>query len=221
MRVDIRNLKIPKARGFIVIEGLNGAGKSTLQNSLKRYFEAIGRQAVLTREPGATELGRELRALLLEGKAGKISPRAELLLFAADRAEHVEKVIRPALAEGKVVISDRYFYSTSAFQGDGRGLDRSIIAALNELAIDSLLPDLVILLDIDPALGLSRNKSRSGDSFEQEELAFHQRIRAGFLKLADERPEPFVVIDGTRSAEQVAAEAQKALDRVFNEKAHG
>ncbi len=215
MRVNLDKKPSSTPKGFIVIEGANGGGKSTLQRALAAYLEAKGKKVLLTREPGATKLGVELRSILLEGKVGKLTPRAELLLFAADRAEHVETVIRPAVNAGSLVISDRYFYSTSAFQGNGRGLDKATIEILNELAVASMLPDLVILLDLDAAIGLARIRERGGDSFEKEDLAFHRRIRDGFLALADTRPEPFLVIDATQSAAQVLATAKAALDKLW------
>jgi dTMP kinase len=199
---------------FIACEGVNGCGKSTLIKNLALQLEGAGRPYVTTREPGGTPLGQELRKLLLEWKGEKKSDLAELLLFAADRAEHADKIIRPALAAGKTVLCDRYLYSTITFQGNGRGISMDWIQQTNALATQGLLPDLVILMDVDPSEGLRRTKARSGqgeDAFEAEELAFHHRIREGFLILARESPVPFLVLNGLDSKEVNLAKAAKVL----------
>jgi dTMP kinase len=171
-------------------------------------------QVVDTREPGGTPLGKEIRKLVLEWPHEKISSRAELLLFAADRAEHVEKVIRPALNHGAWVLSDRYIFSTITFQGHGRGIERSWIDQANELATQGTLPDLVILLDlsVEEAAQRIRNRSDNGkDSFEQEALDFQRRIREGFLHCADSSPVPFLVLDATLPAAQLATQTLSVL----------
>ena len=202
------HFELPK--GFIVLEGVNGAGKSSLLTRLKAFTASLGFEVLTSFEPGATPLGKDLRRALLEGTAGKVAPLTELLLFAADRHEHVEKVIRPALAAGKIVLCDRFLYSTIAFQGYGRGLDRNVIDQLNGLAAGQTLPDLVLLLDLDAKEGLRRTKSRSSstspsapDSFEAEQLSFHEALRKGFLEIARERPEPFVILEAAKSADEV------------------
>lgn len=199
---------------FVACEGVNGCGKSTLITNLSTRLEAAGRPFVKTREPGGTPLGLELRKLLLEWKGEKKSDLAELLLFAADRAEHAEKIIRPALAQGSTVLCDRYLYSTITFQGNGRGISMDWIKQTNSLATQGLLPDLVILMDVDPSEGLRRTKARASqaeDSFEAEELAFHQRIREGFLTIAKESPVPFLVLNGLDSKEVNASKAAQVL----------
>ncbi|RIL11166.1 MAG: dTMP kinase [Proteobacteria bacterium] len=204
-------------RGFIVLEGVNGAGKSTLQRELVRIAGGKGLKVVSSFEPGATKIGSALRSLLLEHKADKPHALTELLLFAADRAEHVETLIKPALNQRKLVISDRYFYSTTAFQGYGRGLDQALIDSLNNTATGGLTPDLVILLDLDPAIGLRRNTAQSGnnDAFERETIDFHARLRAGFLKIAEVSSEPFVVVNAAEPPEQVLSAVQPIFERLI------
>ena len=184
---------------FIVLEGVNGAGKSTLKQLLIERLSENSSKVISTFEPGDTPIGKELRGLLLGDKFYRASSLTELFLFAADRAEHIAQVIKPNLAAGRSVICDRYIYSTTAFQGYGRNLDLNIINELNEVATSGLTPDLVILLDIDPLEGLKRTANRrAADSFESEELDFHVRIREGFLKIADDSPTPFLVLDATK-----------------------
>jgi dTMP kinase len=212
------SLEFRNPRGFVVVEGVNGGGKSTLIAGLAKRFAYAN--PLLTREPGATALGKKLRALLLEDTCQeKICSKAELLLFSADRSEHVEKLILPALQQKRLVISDRYHYSTTAFQGYGRGLDLGEIRTINSIATGALTPDLVILLDLDPATGLARAGARAGagsDSFEAEELAFHQRLRQGFLSMARELPELFLLLDANQRPEALLEEASNALQPLLS-----
>jgi len=215
MIVSPESIAFTAPLGFLVLEGVNGAGKTTLQSSIIDHLSAAGRQTVRTREPGSTKLGEQIRAILLSG-AERPCPRSELLLFAADRAEHVEKTIRPALAAGSFVISDRYLYSTTAFQGYGRELDLGMVETINRTAIDGLEPDFVILLDLDAAEGLRRSAKRGDaaeDAFEAEALAFHERLRRGFLKIAAESKTPFVVLDATATPGQIFAQLREPLNR--------
>lgn len=202
-------------RGFIVLEGVNGAGKTTLQKKLSELVQSLGRKCISTREPGATELGKAIRPLLLSWKGEPISHLAELFLFAADRNEHVEKVIRPSLNQGSVVISDRYYYSTEAFQGAGRKLNKDTVHSLMLQTIAGVVPDLVVLLDLDPKEGLRRTSGRTNlgteDSFELEALEFHQSIRDSFLDLAKSLPEPFLVINAEKSPEEIFSEVESVL----------
>ena len=201
--------ELPRIPRFVVLEGVNGAGKSTLQRRLQAELVRSGLEVTMTHEPGATPIGKEIRSLLLGDRAPHRDPLTELLLFTADRAEHVRSVIRPALARGAHVLCDRYFYSTIAFQGYGRGLDRAVIQQLTNIAVGETLPDLVILLNLDPASGLRRTRGRvDSDAFEREELAFHERLHAGFLTLADDRPERFLVVDAMQSADAVFESVQ-------------
>ena len=208
------------SRGFLVLDGVNGAGKSTLLEQIKQIVAQANRPMLSTREPGATAVGSTIRSLVLNSQE-RLSPEAELFLFAADRAEHVTKVIQPALQKKQIVLCDRYFYSTEAFQGYGRGLNLKAVQSANELAVKDCLPDLVVLLDLDPATGLRRTKSRGDsvtgrDSFEEEELAFHTRLRQGFLTIANQRPEPFLVVDASVSPEQVLAQVRPVIENWIN-----
>lgn len=203
---------LTKTPAFIAFEGINGCGKTTLHKLLSAQLVASGHAVCDTREPGGTELGAEIRKLLLDWKGEPKSSRAELLLFAADRAEHVDKVIRPNLARGTWVLTDRFIYSTLTFQGHGRGINRALLDQAVDLAIQGTLPDLVILLDLAPEEAFKRIASRnstSRDAFEDEELAFHTRIREGFLECATQSTVPFLVLDATKSPEQLCAEAAK------------
>ena len=198
---------------FITFEGVEGAGKTTQIARLASRLRAEGwGEALATREPGDGPLGSELRRLALNPPTGiTVEPRAELLIMLADRAQHVGQVIRPHLAAGGIVICDRYAASSVAYQGYGRGLDIAEIARLNDYATDNLKPDLTILLDLDPALGLARQNERN--IMEEESLAFHTRIRAGFLELAAEQQERWVIVEAGRSAENVEEEVWRAVER--------
>lgn len=216
MRVEPEKFTPRNPRGFIVLDGVNGAGKSTLQERLRDYIVAQGVAVSCTREPGSTELGRKIRALILDGSHTP-PPVSELLLFGADRAEHVTNFILAEIAKRRCVISDRYYYSSIAFQGYGRGIDRKIIDSVNGVAIQGVLPDLVLLLDLDPREGLKRAGSRAAggadkDRLEGEELDFHRRVREGFLALSEQLSEPFVILDASRSADEVFARAKRAVD---------
>lgn len=200
---------------FVTFEGVEGAGKTTQIARLAARLREAGRQDVLTtREPGDGPLGSELRRLALHPPMGiVVEPRAELLLMLADRAQHVGQVIRPHLAGGGVVLCDRYADSSLAYQGYGRGLDLGEIGRLNEYATGGLVPDLTILLDLDPAVGLARQRERS--VMEAEALPFHQRIRAGFLALAVAAPSRWQALDSARSPEIVAEDIWKAVSSRF------
>jgi dTMP kinase len=186
---------------FVSFEGGEGSGKSTQTELLKEYLESIGKKVLLTREPGGTPLGKQLREILLDNKTGNISPRAEALLYAADRANHVYSLIQPALTEGQVVITDRYLDSSVAYQGAGRILQPSEVARISRWATENLAPNLTIVMDIPAELGLSR--LRSLDRLEAEPLAFHERIRQEFLNIAGSDPERYFVVDATQNKENI------------------
>ncbi len=196
---------------FISFEGVEGAGKTTQIARLAARLRADGRQDVLaTHEPGDGLLGAELRRLALHPPMGMVvEPRAELLIMMADRAQHVGQVMRPHLDSGGIVLCDRYADSSLAYQGYGRGLDLTEIVHLNEYATDGLTPDLTFLLDLDPAVGLSRQSERS--VMEVESLPFHQRIRAGFLALAHAEPSRWHIVNSSRPPETVQEEIWAAV----------
>src|SRR6185369_10698070 len=182
----------------VVFEGGEGAGKSTQVERLAAALRADGRDVVVTREPGATDIGARIRRLVLD-KAEAPAPRAEALLYAADRAHHVATVVRPALARGAVVISDRYIDSSLAYQGAGRTLPVSEISWLSTWATGGLKPDLVVLLDVDPTVGLRRISGRGEpDRLEGETIGFHERVRYAFLDFANADPRRYLVIDASR-----------------------
>ena len=193
----------PTAGIFIAFEGGEGIGKSTQSKLLKEWLEQEGESVVLSREPGGTDLGVEIRKILLSHSTGEISPRAEALLYAADRAHHVYSVIRPALARGEVVISDRYFDSSIAYQGAGRILEPGEVARISRWATESLFPTLTIIIDLPPQIGLARLKSK--DRLESQPMEFHERVRQEFLQLAALDPERYLIIDGNQSIEDTHA----------------
>lgn len=194
---------------FITLEGPEGAGKTVVAKRLARELERRGHEVVSTREPGGTSLGERLRAILLAQRgtdgAAPIDARADALLFNAARAQLVAEVIRPALERGAVVLCARYTDSTLAYQGYGAGLSIAELRAAATFATGGLVPDLTILLDVPPEMGLSRKTGASRNRFESSfDLAFHERVRSGFRELADLEPERFLVIDSTRPIEVVA-----------------
>ncbi len=182
---------------FITFEGAEGCGKSTQARALWQRLVRRGISAVLTYEPGGTVLGNRLRYVLKRRLQDKISALGELFLFAACRIQLINEVIRPSLEQGKVVICDRFSDSTIAYQGYGRGLNLETIEDINDLATEGIKPDLTVLLDIPARKGLSRKGSRSNDRFESENMAFHRKVRDGYLTLAAEELERWLVIDGT------------------------
>jgi dTMP kinase len=186
---------------FIAFEGGEGSGKSTQSKLLKKWLEEEGEEVLLSREPGGTEMGKDLRRILLDHSTGEISPRAEALLYAADRAHHVFSKIRPALDRGEVVITDRYFDSSIAYQGAGRILVSGEVARISRWATESLFPTLTILIDQPAEIGLSRLKSK--DRLEIEPIDFHERIRQEYLQLTLLDPERYLVVDGRQSIEEI------------------
>jgi dTMP kinase len=194
----------PTKGTFIVFEGGEGIGKSTQAKLLKAWLEQEGESVVLTREPGGSDLGIEIRKILLSHSTGEISPRAEALLYAADRAHHVYSVIRPALAAGAVVIGDRYFDSSIAYQGAGRVLEPGEVARISRWATESLFPTLTIIIDLPAEIGLGRLKSK--DRLESQPIDFHERVRQEFLQLSLLDPERYFIVDGNKTIEETHAE---------------
>jgi dTMP kinase len=194
----------PTKGTFIVFEGGEGIGKSTQAKLLKAWLEQEGESVVLTREPGGSDLGIEIRKILLSHSTGEISPRAEALLYAADRAHHVHSLIRPALAAGQVVIGDRYFDSSIAYQGAGRVLEPGEVARISRWATESLFPTLTIIIDLPAEIGLGRLKSK--DRLESQPIDFHERVRQEFLQLSLLDPERYFIVDGNKTIEETHAE---------------
>lgn len=202
---------------FITLEGGDGVGKTTNADLLEEWLTTERGQTVLrTREPGGTELGKAIRELLLH-TPGHVDPKAEALLYAADRAQHVNTVIRPALERGEVVLQDRYIDSSVAYQGAGRVLGPDEIRSLSEWASDQLDPDLTILLDLDPAEGERRRQAvRTGyDRLEAEAADFHRRVRDGFLALAEAEPERFLVIDAAQPLDAIAVQIRERFSTLL------
>ncbi|MEU0334896.1 dTMP kinase [Streptomyces sp. NPDC006193] len=205
----------PAANGFfIALEGGDGSGKSTQAEALAEWIRAKGHEVVLTREPGATPVGKRLRSILLDVSSAGLSHRAEALLYAADRAEHVDTVVRPALARGAVVISDRYIDSSVAYQGAGRDLSPTEIARINRWATDGLVPHLTVLLDVSPETARERF-TEAPDRLESEPAEFHARVRAGFLTLAASDPGRYLVVDAGQEPEAVTTVIRHRLDTVL------
>lgn len=196
---------------FIAFEGGEGSGKSTQSRLLAQWLETAGHRAVLTREPGGTEVGTALRRILLDPATGNLSPRTEALIYAADKAEHVDTMILPALADGQVVITDRYVDSTLAYQGAGRSLHSAELESLARWATADLRPHVTVVLDIDPEVGLVRAGGQP-DRIEGEPLDFHQRVRQYFLDLAAADPAHYVVLPADQEPEQIHAAVRAAVE---------
>jgi dTMP kinase len=194
---------------FIVFEGGDGAGKSTQVALLREALERAGRTVTVTRQPGGTPLGQQIRDLVLHGD--HVAPRAEALLFAADKAHHVETLVRPALQRGEVVISDRYTDSSVAYQGAGRDLGAQEVHDLNMWAVEDLVPDLTVVVDISAQEG-RRRRGEVHDRLESEQDDFHEAIRQHFLSMAQGNPERYLIVDGTEEPEQVHAAVMARLE---------
>ena len=192
---------------FITLEGPEGAGKSTLATGLRDHLASLGKDVLLTREPGAGQVGKAIREILLHGE--ELDAKAELFLFLADRSQHIAKIVRPHLAKGGVVICDRYGDSTVVYQGYGRGLSIEELKKWNAFATGGLVPDLTFLLDLDAELGISRLKSK--DRMDAQPIEFHRKIRAGFLEEASLDARRFRVLDASQSPAEVLTHAIAAL----------
>jgi dTMP kinase len=202
---------------FITFEGGEGCGKSTLIGQVAARLRAGGRGVLVQREPGGTELGEEVRHILLRHKkmTGMV-PEAELLLFCASRAQLVRQVIQPALREGQVVLADRFFDSTTVYQGVGRQIDAGNVATINRFAVGECVPDLTIVIDLDPRIGLERAKGRElFDRMENQALEFHQRVRQGYLELARREPQRVQVVDGSQSLAAVGEQVWSLIQHVI------
>lgn len=207
---------------FITFEGIEGSGKSTQISRLLHYLMNSGRPATLTREPGGTPIGDQVRKILLDPANRLLDPAAELLLYAASRAQHLREVIRPALDAGRVVLCDRFSDATLAYQGYGRGLSIATIRELDGIVTAGLRPRLTILLDIDAATGLGRARGRNtsqglhGEArFENEELSFHNRVRDGYLDLAKQDPGRIRIVNAARTPEEIQEDVRKLVDEAL------
>lgn len=213
-RVAKAPAKAKARRGlFLTFEGGEGAGKTTQIARLAKAFEAEGRRVIVTREPGGSHIANRIRSLILDPKMKGLVPLAELFLYEASRAQHVSDVIRPALDAGHVVICDRYVDSSVVYQGVARGLEASLVKRLNDMATGALYPDLTLLLDLDPRIGLARVGARGIlDRMEKEALSFHQAVRAGFLSLAKKERRRFRVVNASMSRDAIHAQILSALE---------
>lgn len=204
---------------FITLEGIEGSGKTTQIDRLAEFFSDRGIACVTTRQPGGTAIGENIRSILLNPENNALEPMTELLLYLADRAQHINEIIRPALADGKTIICDRYFDATVVYQGFARGLSVELLLELHRILFENLKPDVTLLLDLAPQQGLERawqqlnSGQRAGreSRFENEALAFHKKVRAGYLELAKFEPQRFHIIDAGRSADRVFDEICKTL----------
>jgi dTMP kinase len=208
---------------FITLEGIEGSGKTTQVVPIVRYLESIGLECRVTREPGGTKIGQKIRALLLDPRNQGLDPVAELLLYLADRAQHIKEIIEPGLNAGKTIICDRYFDATVAYQGYARQLDKALLHTLHQLLFAGLTPNITLLLDLPPEIGLARAWEQIHDGqredtetrFEKEALKFHERVRAGYLALAHREPERFRIIDAGQDAQQVTQQIIHTLSMIL------
>ena len=196
---------------FITLEGIEGSGKTTQISRLTEFLQERGIECVMTRQPGGTEIGASIRSILLDPASAALEPMTELLLYLADRCQHIYELIRPCLNAGKTVVCDRYFDATIVYQGLARGLNVALIRKLHQILFDDLKPDITLLLDLAPEVGLKRawqqlnSGQRSGHEsrFEAEAVAFHEKVRAGYLELARREPDRIRIIDAAQSQDQV------------------
>jgi dTMP kinase len=208
---------------FITLEGIEGSGKTTQVTHIARYLESRGLDCRVTREPGGTKIGRQIRAILLDPASRELDPLTELLLYMADRAQHIQETIKPELIAGKMVICDRYFDATIAYQGYARQLDSALIHKLHQLLFADLTPKITLLLDLSPETGLARawrqidhgQRENSETRFEQEALIFHERVRDGYLALARLEPDRFRIIDAEQEEKQVTQQIVQALSSIL------
>jgi dTMP kinase len=209
---------------FITLEGIEGSGKTTQAGYIVQSLQRKGYDCVITREPGGTRIGEKIRSILLDPESKDIDPLTELLLYTADRAQHIKEFIYPSLSAGKIVLCDRYYDATVVYQGFARGLDIDLIKRLHGLMFADLKPDITILLDLPPEEGLSRawkqikNGTRTDleTRFEKETLSFHEKVRSGYLELARLEPERFRVIDAAKDENRVREKIIKTLSREMN-----
>lgn len=208
-----------KKKGYMLVcDGSNGAGKTTVIKTIVKHLESLGREVVVTREPGGTPISEEIRGLLLNSNNGNMCDVTELLLFGASRAQHVQEKILPALNDGKIVISDRFDSATVSFQHYARGLSLELIETINDIALDGFKADMTIILDLDPVTGLERVVSRGDalDRMEDQKLKFLQDARDGYLKQAKQSPDRFRVVDASKSMKDVASDVLAIVDTLIS-----
>ena len=204
---------------FITLEGIEGSGKTTQINNIVGFLEKKGHECFVTREPGGTEIGKQIRSILLDPRNRNLTPLTELLLYAADRAQHLKEKIIPELSSGKTVVCDRFFDATTIYQGFARGLDMELIQNLHHIVLDNLKPDLTILFDLPVKTGLSRaweqidegSRSNVETRFEKETLAFHEKVRSGYLELARQEPDRIRIIDASNDKKKVSEDIMSIL----------
>lgn len=197
---------------FITFEGTDGSGKTTQIKLMEEYIRELGFDVVLSREPGGTRVSELIRELILEPANTEIVPLTEMILYAASRAQHVSEVIKPAIEAGKIVICDRFVDSSYAYQGCGRGVELKVIADVNRVAIDGMVPDITFFLDIAPDIALKRRINSTGaDRIEQEKIDFHKRVYSGYQKMALLYPDRIKVIDASKSIEEISSEIKEYL----------
>ncbi len=206
---------------FITLEGIEGSGKTTQVRHLVDFMQKMGYECLVTREPGGTKVGQKIRTILLDPENTDIDPLTELLLYAADRAQHIRQIIAPALSQGKTVICDRFWDATTVYQGYARGLKLKTIHRLHRIVLDDLMPDLTLLFDLPVSTGLSRalravdcgDRDGSETRFEREALVFHERVRNGYLTLAQMAPDRFRIIDAAMNETEVRAQMFHAVNQ--------
>ncbi len=205
---------------LITFEGIDGCGKTTQLRLLERHLAERGVAFVSTREPGGTELGRKIRSALLDGEKDSVEPLAEMLLYAADRAQHVRQIVAPALEAGRIVLSDRFYDATTAYQGYARGFDLELVRNLNRLAAGEVAPDRTLLFDLEVEAALRRTHRRAGeaespDRLDREPIEFHTRVRNGYLAIARQEPDRFRILPADGTVEEVFARMMAALEDII------
>lgn len=197
---------------FITFEGIEGCGKSTQARLLVEYLQKRGMEVLSTREPGGPKISEEIREILLSNANREMLPQTEVLLYMASRSQHTGEWIIPALNEGKIVISDRYYDSTAAYQGAARKIERKVIDTLTTFATFGLKPDMTFLIDLPAEIGLSRIEQKNADRLERESLDFHRKVRAGFLAIAEQEKDRYLVLNGSQSVNEIHREIIKKID---------
>ncbi len=209
---------------FITFEGVEGSGKTTQIEKIKSYLVEKGFNCLVTREPGNTDIGKKIRSILLDPLNKNLVPLSELFLYAADRAQHLKEKVLPALSSGDIVICDRFFDATTVYQGYARGIDLDLINSIHDLVLQGLKPDITFLFDLNPETGLKRawsqldsgSRTAKESRFEEEALSFHNKVRQGYLKIAEENQDRFIIIDAGLSVEEVWGNIKSHINKALN-----